>query len=337
MAEKLVSVIVPVYNAQRFLPYCLDSIVGQQYSNLDIILVDDGSTDASGTICDAYAARDARVRVIHNSNGGIAAAQNTGLDQAKGEYIAFCDNDDILSRNNIRVLVDALEATHADMSKGRWTQFGVSQIHDIVEIAAQHTCKASLTVFSEPLRQYQTVFSKALRILGGKGAEARYFNEANWCRIYTKACWEGIRFPEGMYAQDVMVAGELYARMHKVVDVDASLYYWLQTPGSVTHSKRNFAFFHDNFQAGLVNFLYACEHGITPLRSYYTLTGSLHLEMKAKDIQRAENRQQYQHDRMSAKSALSKIGAKDRFVCWLVSRVRLMEKFVYDNKVHGMR
>ncbi|MDR3314701.1 MAG: glycosyltransferase, partial [Oscillospiraceae bacterium] len=90
----LISVIVPVYNVEPYLPKCLDSIVSQTYANLEIILVDDGSTDASGSICDAYAAKDERVRVIHQANGGVAAARNAGLDAAVGEYIQFVDSDD---------------------------------------------------------------------------------------------------------------------------------------------------------------------------------------------------------------------------------------------------
>ena len=99
--QPLVSIIVPVYNAERYLRYCIDSILGQSYVNLEVILVDDGATDNSPTICDEYAAKDSRVVVIHQENGGIAKAQNAGLDAAHGGYIAFADNDDILDRRNI--------------------------------------------------------------------------------------------------------------------------------------------------------------------------------------------------------------------------------------------
>ena len=88
----LISVIIPVYNVERFLRRCLDSVLGQTYKNLEIILVDDGSIDESGRICDEYAANDKRVLVFHNANQGISAARNCGLDNAKGEYIAFVDS-----------------------------------------------------------------------------------------------------------------------------------------------------------------------------------------------------------------------------------------------------
>lgn len=139
-------------------------------------------------------------------------AQNTGLDAAHGEYIAFADNDDILDRHNIEYLLHALQNTGADMSKARWRQFGVSQLDEVAQEAATGAeTPSKITVFEHPLAAYQTVFCKSLRIIGdklGRSTEARYFNEANWCRLYKRELWDGIRFPEGMYAQDVMVAGD---------------------------------------------------------------------------------------------------------------------------------
>ena len=91
MAEEKVSVIVPVYNVEKYLHKCLDSIINQTYRNLEIILVDDGSPDNCGAICDEYAQKDSRIKVIHQKNGGLSAARNTGLDCAVGEYISFVD------------------------------------------------------------------------------------------------------------------------------------------------------------------------------------------------------------------------------------------------------
>ncbi|TPF77231.1 glycosyltransferase family 2 protein, partial [Bifidobacterium sp. UTCIF-1] len=193
----LVSVIVPVYNAEDYLRYCVDSVLGQSYTNLEVILVDDGAKDSSPATCDEYAAQDDRVTVIHQTNGGISKAQNAGLDAAHGEYIAFADNDDILDRRNIELLLHALLSTGADMSKARWRQFGVSQLEEVAADAAVGAdTPGTITVFEHPLAAYQTVFCKSLRLIGdklGRHTEARYFNEANWCRLYKRELWDGIR------------------------------------------------------------------------------------------------------------------------------------------------
>ena len=99
MIEKKVSVIVPIYNAEKYLNKCLESIIGQTYKNLEIILVDDGSSDNSPIICDAWAQIDSRIRVIHKKNGGVSSARNAGIDLAQGDYIGFVDADDWIEPN----------------------------------------------------------------------------------------------------------------------------------------------------------------------------------------------------------------------------------------------
>ena len=337
----LVSIIVPVYNAEDYLRYCVDSILQQSYANLEVILVDDGTKDSSPQICDEFAAQDNRVTVIHQENGGIAKAQNTGLDAAHGEYIAFADNDDILDRHNIEYLLHALQNTGADMSKARWRQFGVSQLDEVAQEAATGAeTPSKITVFEHPLAAYQTVFCKSLRIIGdklGRSTEARYFNEANWCRLYKRELWDGIRFPEGMYAQDVMVAGDLYIRMRKVADLGVNLYNWLQSAGSVTHQERSFGFYHDNFAAGAANFRLCLEQGVRPGRSYYTLVGALHEETTAPDFSDALNEQQHKADQDELNELLGKLSYVQRLHCAMIRQIRLLEKHIYDARIKNMK
>ena len=105
--DNLISVIVPVYNVEAYLPRCVDSILAQTYKNLEIILVDDGTKDRGGVICDEYAAKDPRVKVIHKENGGLSSARNAGIDVARGEYLAFVDSDDYLEPEAMEVLLNA--------------------------------------------------------------------------------------------------------------------------------------------------------------------------------------------------------------------------------------
>ena len=106
--KPLISVIVPVYNVEEYLPKCLESIINQTYKNLEIILVDDGSTDNSGIICEDYAEKDKRIKVVHQTNLGISAARNAGLDLCSGDYITFVDSDDYIECDEIEVLVDQI-------------------------------------------------------------------------------------------------------------------------------------------------------------------------------------------------------------------------------------
>ena len=112
----LVSIVVPVYNAENYLTDCVDSIRAQSYQNIEILLVDDGSTDTSASLCDQLGQLDPRIRVIHNSNHGVSNARNTGLDQATGEYILFVDSDDTISPNLVRDNLEELVSDNSDIS-----------------------------------------------------------------------------------------------------------------------------------------------------------------------------------------------------------------------------
>lgn len=112
--DKLISVIVPIYNAEAYLSRCIDSILGQKYKNIELILVDDGSTDSSAKVCDEYATKDARVKVYHQRNSGVSAARNNGIDKSKGDYIAFVDADDYLDRNFAGEILKQATKNNAD-------------------------------------------------------------------------------------------------------------------------------------------------------------------------------------------------------------------------------
>lgn len=370
----LVSIIVPVYNSAKYLSGCVDSILAQTYKNIELILVDDGSKDDSGKICDSYASKDSRVKVIHQQNGGISRAQNAGLDAACGEFIAFADNDDILDCKNIEILLNAILQSGADMSKAKWQQFGISSLEQIKKEAglsarglgvrglgtekSQATARlenaTQIKIVENPLKAYQTVFCKIFRIIGnklGKNSEARYFNEANWCRLYRRKVWEGVRFPEGKFAQDTALASVLYSRMNYVAHVDAVLYYWLQRTDSVTHKMRDAGFYHDHIDAVRANWDLCLEHNVLPARSYYTMVGNLRYERCAMksgesalsagknsdaEIQKIYEKN-YAKDVKFAKLAVKKLTFLQRAQCFTLSCVRNLEKIIYDYKIKNMK
>ena len=365
----LVSIIVPVYNSAKYLSGCVDSILAQTYKNIELILVDDGSKDDSGKICDSYASKDSRVKVIHQQNGGISRAQNAGLDAVSGEFIAFADNDDILDCKNIEILLNAILQSGASMSKAKWQQFGLSSLEQIKKESglsargfgaekSQATARlenaTQIKIVKNPLKAYQTVFCKIFRIIGnklGKNSEARYFNEANWCRLYKREIWQGVRFPEGKFAQDTAMASVLYSRMNCVAHVDEVLYYWRQREDSVTHKMRDAGFYHDHIDAVRANWDLCLKHNVVPARSYYTMVGNLRYERCA--LKSGENtlnggkssdaeiqkiyEKNYVKDVEFAKSAVKKLTILQRAQCFTMACVRNLEKIIYDCKIKNMK
>lgn len=114
----MISIIVPIYNREKYLSECIDSILVQSYSDFEVLLIDDGSTDRSGEICDEYAQKDARIRVFHKENGGVSSARNVGLDNVQGEWVCFVDSDDTIAANYLEVLLKAAVENEADSSMG---------------------------------------------------------------------------------------------------------------------------------------------------------------------------------------------------------------------------
>ena len=119
MKEPLISIIVPVYNVQKYIGKCIDSILSQTYLNIELILVDDGSSDASGRICDEYGKRDGRIRVIHQENEGVSSARNHGMEEAQGEYLCFVDADDWIPKYSVKQLATRIIASGSDLATGK--------------------------------------------------------------------------------------------------------------------------------------------------------------------------------------------------------------------------
>lgn len=214
----LVSIIVPVYNVEKYLGKCLDSLIDQTYRNLQIILVDDGSGDSSGTICDRYAAQDNRIQVIHKKQSGVSAARNTGLEAVKGSYICFADSDDWSDEKMIETMYENMVEEKAQISI-----IG----YDMVWEDGRCQKKSDENAYyvwnqREAIAQWMT---------------QKIFKGFMWDKMFAREIFSGIRFLEDRsYMEDVAIGLDLFARAEKVVYSGKIGYHYLQRQGSATNS-----------------------------------------------------------------------------------------------------
>lgn len=211
----VVSIIVPIYRAEKYLNKCVQSIVDQTYKNLEIILVDDGSPDNCPAICDAWAKKDSRIRVIHQRNGGFSAARNAGLDAATGTYIQFVDSDDWIEPNMVEALVIYAQQTHADIVRcGYYEEDGLQ--HLAFCSTAQTHCPDQNTLIVDLMND--GLMSGAL-----------------WNKLYRHSALGETRFRNG-YSEDILFNYLLLAKEPKVVYVSEAYYHYRVNNGSVTNS-----------------------------------------------------------------------------------------------------
>lgn len=216
--DPLISVIVPVYRVEAFLPRCLDSVRNQTYRNLEILLVDDGSPDNCGKICDEYAQIDPRFRVIHKENGGLSSARNAGLDAARGALIGFVDSDDWIAPEMYEKLLSALE---------KW--------------GAQLACCGRYDVREKTGQQKIGLCPKTDECLSGVAFAGRIFRydgcDSSACdKLYRRELLEGLRYPEGRVCEDMPVTYRIALKAERVALCPEPLYYYYHRQGSITQT-----------------------------------------------------------------------------------------------------
>ena len=222
-----VSVIIPCYNLGDRIGRCLDSVLAQEYTDLDIIVIDDGSTDGSGEICDRYAAKDGRIRVIHQENAGIGSVRNTGLDTARGELIAFVDGDDLALPHMIRSMVGAMTDNDAQMAVCRYLQAG-----DKEAAAAVEKADVRVRVLTRDEALYALVAED----------DATVIQNAVWNKLYRRELFfpkdggDILRYPNHRY-EEIVVTAKLIAGCVRVAYIDEPLYvYVTDRTGSIMNS-----------------------------------------------------------------------------------------------------
>jgi glycosyltransferase involved in cell wall biosynthesis len=227
-SSELISVIVPVYNIEEFLPRCLECIYMQSYKNLEIILVDDGSTESSGLICDSFAARDSRAKVIHQKNKGVWAARNTGFEASTGEYLWFPDGDDFFRHDILEQLYKAINKDWSyDLALSGWKKDCIEE-----DRSSTFSTEATRCHILEKTRDdlIRGLFSKV---------ENRATITVVWNKLYRRKVIADIRYREYIRAEDYDFNLRVFMQVDKAVLIDNDLYYWVQRSGSLTGQKKH--------------------------------------------------------------------------------------------------
>ena len=218
----LVSIIIPVYNVRPYLAEALDSVLNQSYDNLEIIIIDDGSTDGSGELCDKYQKKDKRVRVIHQENRGISSTRNAGLEVMTGEVVAFLDSDDAYHPDYVRTMMTAMLRENADIVECKFTRHKTTG-----KMSLKGSEKKEPT--AKPGR-YGRV--DALRALADGGISVNV-----WNKLYRKSLWREIRFPDGHVYEDNETAYRIIDLCSLFYVLNQPLYQYRKRPGSITDTK----------------------------------------------------------------------------------------------------
>jgi len=237
----MVSIIVPVYNIVSFLPDCVNSLTGQSCRDVEIVLVDDGSTDGSGALCDRFAAEDDRIRVIHKQNGGLSSARNAGIDAASGKYLLFVDGDDYLAAEAVQRLTAIAETTGAD-----FVQFLYHETPDSAWVpdAAQ---QADVRICTDLRQMFSYLYER-----GGVAA-------SGCTKLFRRTLFQNLRFQDGIRHEDEELMTRLLPRCRKVAYTELVLYGYRMRGGSIVHTR---------FSPGHMDIFPIMEQRIRTLQQY---------------------------------------------------------------------
>ena len=222
--NELISVIIPVYKAERYLNDCLNSVLASTYRNLEIILVDDGSPDNCGRICDEYATKDSRISVIHQVNQGVSAARNTGLTVSRGNFVAFVDSDDTISPAMFETLLWTIKYTNSDIAACEYTR---NEDHLVYLYTQEPTSLRIIDGRDDCVRMFS----------GEPSARAiTWSGPMVWNKLYRRQMIDAEFRQECVPAEDMQFNWEISANCSRMVIVPRALYYWRITPESITNS-----------------------------------------------------------------------------------------------------
>lgn len=218
----MLSIIVPVYKTKKYLDKCVSSLIEQTYSDIEIILVDDGSPDECGLMCDEWTKKDERIKVVHRKNGGLSAARNSGMEIAKGDYISFIDSDDYIDENMFLMLMSAVKANNADIAECAYIKVGESEDEELK--ARQNAEKSEeVLVFSAYEAMEELIYE-------------RNIHQVVWNKVYSKKAIDNLKFREGKINEDEFFTYKVVGNSEKVISLKAQLYFYVQHENSIMSS-----------------------------------------------------------------------------------------------------
>ena len=216
--KPLISIIVPVYNVEMYLAKCVDSILAQTYTNLEIFLVNDGSFDCCGKLCDEYAKEDKRIKVIHKKNGGLSDARNVAIDVATGEFITFIDSDDYVTDDYIMTLYSLIEKYECKVSIALYNTFVEGSKPKVVNRVYREDCQTNINAIEEMFYQEK-------------------YDTASWAKLYHSSLFAtGIRYPKGIVYEDLATTYLLIFQSDKVAFCNRRIYNYLLRRDSIEGS-----------------------------------------------------------------------------------------------------
>lgn len=219
--SELISIIVPVYNVEKYIEECVNSIINQTYKNIEIILVDDGSQDKSGVLCEKLAQKDTRIRVVHKKNGGLADARNVGVCNSRGDYIAFIDADDYVDTTMYENLLNACQKYDVALACARWKSFG-NKFNDLKSESG-----SEIEMTSEEYLQ-NMIWEKK-----------KYFITTSVCTcLFKRKILEGLSFPKGKYYEDIVYCTQAVINAEKCIYIDKALYFYRIRENSISDVTR---------------------------------------------------------------------------------------------------
>lgn len=277
--KDLISVIVPIYKVEQYLAKCIESILAQTYRDIEVILVDDGSPDNCGAICDEYSRKDDRIRVLHKENGGLSAARNAGIDVACGAYIAFIDSDDYIAPKMIETLYGLIKRDSSDMAICNFSY---------VDESGKRIDKLNAET---PIKN---------EVISRKNLLEKLINDKSWYyvvavnKLYKKEIFTSIRFPIKKLHEDEFVIHHIIDMCEKISCIATSLYYYVQRTGSIMNKPYSIKRL-DIIEAYIDRVSFFLEHGsiYCAEKTSYFILGNLKNARRNLDFKSRESKKRY--------------------------------------------